>query len=58
MGEMKSACNILVRKPEGKRPFGKLGHRWENNTRMDLQEHGKVWIGHIWLRTGTSGGLL
>ena len=29
---------ILVEKPEGKRPFGRLRHRWEDNIKMDLQE--------------------
>jgi hypothetical protein len=32
--------------------------RWVNDIKMDLREHGMVWIGIIWLRTGTSGGLL
>ena len=27
-------------KPEGKRPFGIPGHRWENNIKTDLQEVG------------------
>jgi len=27
-------------KPEGKRPFGRTRHRWENNIKMDLQEVG------------------
>jgi hypothetical protein len=29
-----------VGKPEGKRPFGRLRHRWEDNIKMDLQEVG------------------
>jgi len=28
MGERKGAYRILVRKPEGKRPLGRLGHKW------------------------------
>jgi len=31
---------ILVRKPEGKRSFGRPRRRWENNIKMDLQEVG------------------
>jgi hypothetical protein len=31
---------ILVRKPEGKRPVGTLGHRWEDNIKMNLWEMG------------------
>jgi hypothetical protein len=27
-------------KPEGKRPLGRLRHRWEDNIKMDLQEVG------------------
>jgi hypothetical protein len=29
-----------VEKPEGKRPLGRLRHRWEDNIKMDLQEMG------------------
>jgi hypothetical protein len=38
---------VLVGKPEGKRPLGRPGHRWEDNIRMELQEvgcGGMVWI--------------
>jgi hypothetical protein len=35
---MGKACNILVRKPEGKRLLGGPRHRWEDNIRMDLTE--------------------
>ena len=27
-------------KPEGKRPLGRPGRRWEDNIKMDLQEVG------------------
>jgi hypothetical protein len=27
-------------KPEGKRPLGRLRHRWEDNIKMDRQEEG------------------
>jgi hypothetical protein len=29
MREMRSACNILVGKPKGKRPLGRPTRRWE-----------------------------
>jgi len=29
-----------VRKPEGKRPLGRLRPRWEDNIKMNLQEVG------------------
>jgi hypothetical protein len=31
---------ILVGKPEGKKPFGWAGCRWEDNIGMDLREMG------------------
>jgi hypothetical protein len=46
MGEI-NAYNILVRKPEGKRTFGRPRHRWEDNIRMDLREI--VWEGGDWM---------
>jgi hypothetical protein len=56
MGENRNAYRILVRKPEGKRPLGRPRRRCVDNIKMDLTEIG--WIGLIWLRIGTSGGLL
>ncbi|PNF36762.1 hypothetical protein B7P43_G11573 [Cryptotermes secundus] len=56
-GEKKKAYRIFVGKPEGKRPPGRLGCWWENNSvKTDLREIG--WSGVIWFRTGTSGWLL
>ena len=48
-----------MEKHEGKKPLGKLRHRWEDNIKMALQEVG--WgarTGLIWLWIGTGGGLL
>jgi hypothetical protein len=40
-GEMlRNAYNILVGKPEGKRPPGRPRLRWEDYIRMDLREVG------------------
>jgi hypothetical protein len=39
MGEVRSAYNILVGRPEGRRPLGRPGRRWEN-IKMDLREIG------------------
>jgi hypothetical protein len=33
----RSAYNILVGKPEGKRPLGIPRHRWEDNNTMDFR---------------------
>jgi hypothetical protein len=36
-------------KPEGKRPLGRPGHRWEDNIKMDIHKvgwgHGLDWSG-------------
>jgi hypothetical protein len=33
--DMRNAYRILVRKPEGKRPLGRLRCRWEYNIKMN-----------------------
>jgi len=43
MGERRDIYRVLVGKPEGKRPLGRLRHRWEDNIKMDLQEVG-FWV--------------
>jgi hypothetical protein len=59
MEEDRGVYRVLVRKPEGKRPLGRLRSRWEDNIRMDLQEVGcGVWTGLSWLMRGTGGGQL
>jgi hypothetical protein len=40
MGEVRGAYNILVGKPEGRRPLGRPRHRWEDNILMYLWEIG------------------
>jgi len=40
MGERRGVCRVLVRKPDGKRPFGRPRCRWEDNIKKDLQEVG------------------
>jgi hypothetical protein len=40
MGERRGVHWVLVGKPEGKRPLGRLRHRWEDNIKVDLQEVG------------------
>jgi hypothetical protein len=59
MGAKRNAYRILVGKPEGKRPLGRPRRRWVDNIKMDLRERmGWYGFGLIWLRIGTSGGLL
>jgi hypothetical protein len=55
---MRNVYKFLIRKPESKRPVGRPRGRWGDNIRNDIVEIGRVWTGLIWLRTGTSGGLL
>jgi hypothetical protein len=40
MGEVRGAYNILVGRPEGRRPLGRPRLRWEDNIKMDLREIG------------------
>jgi hypothetical protein len=47
IGEKKNAYRILVGKPEGKRPLGRLRHRWVDNIKMYLREIG--WDGMDWI---------
>jgi hypothetical protein len=59
MGEVRGAYNMLVGRPEGRRPLRRPRHRWEDNIQMDLREIGSgMCIGFIGLRIGTGGGLL
>ena len=38
MEEGRGVHNVLVGKPEGKRPLGRPRRRWEDNIKMDLEE--------------------
>jgi len=59
MGERRGADRVLVGKPEGNIPLGRLRHRWEDNIKMDIQEVGwGGWTGLFWLRIGTARGHL
>jgi hypothetical protein len=40
MGEVRGAYNILVGRPEGRRPLGRPRRRWEDNIKMYLRETG------------------
>jgi hypothetical protein len=41
---MKNAHKAVVGKPEGKRPLGRHGHRWEDNIKMIFEE---LWWEHL-----------
>jgi hypothetical protein len=40
MGEKRGVYRILVGRPEARRTLGRPRRRWEDNTKMDLQEVG------------------
>jgi hypothetical protein len=40
MGDGRGVYRVLVGKPEGNRPLGRLGLRWEVNIKADYQEEG------------------
>jgi hypothetical protein len=46
--KMRNGYSILVGKPEGKRPLGRLRHRREDNIKMDLRQIG--WEGVDWIQ--------
>jgi hypothetical protein len=39
-GEVRGAYNILVGRPEGRRPLGRPRRGWEDNIKTDLREIG------------------
>ena len=58
MRESRAIYRILVGKPEGRKPLGRIRCRWVDNIKTDLQEvgcGGGAWTGSMWLRTGTAG---
>jgi hypothetical protein len=61
MGEERKVYRVLLEKPEGKRPLGRLKRRWEDEISMDLGEIGwGVGVDRIHLAQdrGRRGGLL
>jgi len=55
MGEKRDACGVLVGKPEGKRPLGRLRHSLEDNIKMDLKGVGCGGMDWIELAQGRDG---
>jgi hypothetical protein len=47
MRERREVQQVLVGKPEGKKPLGRLRYRLEDNIKMDLKE--VVWEGMDWI---------
>jgi hypothetical protein len=48
----------IVGDPEGKRPLGSPVYMWRIILKMDVREIGLDGLDLMWLRIGTSGGLL
>jgi hypothetical protein len=48
VGEVSAAYNVLVGRPEGRRPLERPRRRWEYNIKMDLRE---IWFGDVdWIQ--------
>jgi hypothetical protein len=59
MGERRGLYKVLLGRNGGKKPLGGLSYRWEDNIKMGPKKSDeRVWTGLIWLRRGSSGGLL
>ena len=57
MGDSRRVYNVLVGKPQGKKPLGRPVRRWDDNIRWIFTKWDVwVWTGLIWLRIGTGGG--
>jgi len=48
VGDRSYVYCLLVGRPEGMKPLGRSWHRWEDNSKMDLQEVG--WGGMDWMK--------
>jgi hypothetical protein len=57
MGEGRGVYRVLVGKPKGQRPLGRLRHRWEYKIKLDLREESMGQTGFSWLMIGSSGRL-
>jgi hypothetical protein len=62
MEEGRNVYNVLVGKPDGKRPLARPRRGWKDGIKIDDMEIGCVcvcvWSGFTWLRIGIIGGLL
>jgi len=58
IGERRGVYGVLVGIPEGKRPLGRLRHRWDDNIKMDPQAVGFGGMDLIDLAQNRAGGRL
>jgi hypothetical protein len=52
MGEGTGVYRVLVGKPNGKRLLGRLGYRWNDNIKMDIEGVGFGGYGLGWVGSG------
>jgi hypothetical protein len=45
MGERRDVYRVLVGKPEGQRPLGRHGYKWEDNIKISIGKGGGA-VGH------------
>jgi hypothetical protein len=46
MRQMRNGYKTVARKPEGKMPFGRPWHRWEDDIKIYLKKQGvRMWTG-------------
>jgi hypothetical protein len=55
-GEDRKVYKVLVGKPEGKRPLGRLRFRWEDGISVDLRVGWGPWSGFSCFRIESGGG--
>jgi len=56
-GGQEMHTGFLMGRPDGKRPFGRPGHIWDDNIKMHIQElGGGSWTRLLLLRIGKVGG--
>ena len=48
-GGKRNASWVLVGWPPGRRPLAVLGHRWEDNIKIDLVDVEVEWTGFMWI---------
>jgi hypothetical protein len=57
MGEEREVYRVLLGKPEGRKPFGRPRHRWDDGIRINLRDTDwGVKSGFSWIKIGPVAG--